>query len=119
MKKKKTVSGFMLTGRLRQSGVTIYQRNGQMVTRTATSYEKRSNTLPQFIQRQKMRHTTALWKLFQYQFSFSLLLLLLAETFGVFQFWYGDNLKGHVVVDALHIVVNAGYEVLVHRLSNL
>ena len=25
--------------------------------------EKRSNTLPQFIQRQKMRHTTALWKM--------------------------------------------------------
>lgn len=66
MKKKKTVSGFMLTGRLRQSGVTIYQRNGQMVTRTATSYEKRSNTLPQFIQRQKMRHTTALWKMLKY-----------------------------------------------------
>ena len=45
MKKRKTASGLMLTGSFRQSGVTIYQRNGKLVTRTATSDEKRSNTL--------------------------------------------------------------------------
>ena len=36
MKKRKTASGLMLTGSFRQSGVTIYQRNGKLVTRTAT-----------------------------------------------------------------------------------
>ena len=66
MKKRKTAPGLMLTGSLRQSGVTIYQRNGKLVTRTATSYEKRSNTLGQFKQRQKMRHTTALWQMLRF-----------------------------------------------------
>ena len=66
MKKRKTASGLMLTGSLRQSGVTVYQRNGKLVTRTATSDEKRSNTLGQFKQRQKMRHTTALWQMMKY-----------------------------------------------------
>jgi len=66
MKKKSSPKGLMLTGSLRRSGVTIYERNGQLVTRTATSYEKRSNTRPQFIQRQKMRHTIALWKMLKY-----------------------------------------------------
>ncbi|MBR6036417.1 MAG: hypothetical protein IKP41_05640 [Bacteroidaceae bacterium] len=66
MKKKRTTTGLMLTGSLRKSGVTIYQRNGQMITRTATSNEKRSNTLPQFVQRQKMRHTIKLWKMLSF-----------------------------------------------------
>lgn len=60
MKQKKTAMA--MTGRLRQSGITIYQRNGQQIIRTATSDEKRSNTLQQFIQRQKMRHAVALWQ---------------------------------------------------------
>ncbi len=55
-----------MTGSLRQSGITIYQRNGQQIIRTATSNEKRSNTLPQFIQRQKMRHSIALWQKLKY-----------------------------------------------------
>lgn len=66
MTKKSSSKGLILTGSLRSSGVTIYMRNGQLVTRTSTSYEKRSNTLSQFIQRQKMRHTTALWKMLRF-----------------------------------------------------
>ena len=66
MKKKSSPKGLMLTGSLRRSGVTIYERNGQLVTRTATSYEKHSNTRQQFIQRQKMRHTIALWKMLKF-----------------------------------------------------
>jgi hypothetical protein len=66
MKKNGLPKGLILTGSLRRSGVTIYERNGQLVTRTATSDEKRSNTRPQFIQRQKMRHTMALWKMLKY-----------------------------------------------------
>ena len=66
MTKKSSSKGLILTGSLRSSGVTIYKRNGQLVTRTSTSYEKRSNTLSQFIQRQKMRHTIALWKMLRF-----------------------------------------------------
>ena len=49
--------------RVRLAGMTFYLRNGQLVGRASSTHEKRSNTLPQFIQRQKMRHTTALWKM--------------------------------------------------------
>ena len=62
MKKKSTSKGLMLIGSLRKAGVTTYMKQGRMITRVSSSEEKRSNTLPQFIQRQKMRHTTALWK---------------------------------------------------------
>jgi hypothetical protein len=61
--KKKTATGLLLKGSLRKSGVTIYERQGKLVTRTATSDMKRCNTLGQFKQRQKMRHTIALWKM--------------------------------------------------------
>ena len=63
MKKKSTSKGLMLIGSLRKSGVTTYMKQGKMITRVSTSNERRSNTLPQFVQRQKMRHTTALWKM--------------------------------------------------------
>ena len=63
MKKKSTGKGLMLIGSLRTSGITVYQRQGQMVTRSSHSYERRSNTLPQFVQRQKMRHSVELWKM--------------------------------------------------------
>ena len=66
MQKKSTPKGLMLTGSLRKSGVTMYQRGGKVIVRTATSIEKRSNTLGQFIQRQKMRHTIALWKMLSF-----------------------------------------------------
>ena len=52
----------MFTGRMPKSGVTVYYRNGVLVTRTAHSKEKRSNTNQQFVQRQRMRHSIALWK---------------------------------------------------------
>ncbi len=66
MKKKKTATGLTVTGSLRQSGITIYQRNGQVIVRTATSDEKRSNTRSQFIRRQKMRHAVALWQMLRF-----------------------------------------------------
>lgn len=63
MNKKGTGKGVMIIGRMNKAGVTVYLRQGQMVTRTSHSVEKRSNTLPQFVYRQKMRHTMALWKM--------------------------------------------------------
>ena len=58
--------GLLIPQSLRIDGITYYQRGGQLIGRTSASREKRSNTLPQFIQRQKMRHTTALWKMLRY-----------------------------------------------------
>ena len=67
MKKQNTTSkGLMLVGSLRTSGVTVYMKQGRLITRSSNSNEKRSNTLPQFIQRQKMRHSVQLWKMLKY-----------------------------------------------------
>lgn len=66
MSKKSTSKGLMLIGSLRKAGVTTYMKQGKMITRVSNSDERRSNTLPQFVQRQKMRHTIALWKTLKY-----------------------------------------------------
>ena len=58
--------GMTIPKRMRIAGITFYLRNGQLVGRESSTHEKRSNTLPQFIQRQKMRHTTALWKMLRF-----------------------------------------------------
>lgn len=44
------------------TGKTRYVRLGTIVERPATSNERRSNTRQQFEQRQRMRHSIALWK---------------------------------------------------------
>ena len=67
MKKKDSGGlGMTIPKRMRIAGMTFYLRNGQVVGRESSTHEKRSNTLPQFIQRQKMRHTTALWKMLRF-----------------------------------------------------
>ena len=66
VKMKKSGLGLVIPKTLRIGGVTFYQRGGQVIGRVSESREKRSNTLAQFIQRQKMRHTTALWKMLRY-----------------------------------------------------
>lgn len=66
MKRKGTGKGLMAVGSLRKDGITTYMKRGQLIIRSANSMERRSNTLPQFIQRQKMRHSVALWKLLKY-----------------------------------------------------
>ena len=66
MKRKGTGKGLMVVGSLRQDGITTYMKQGRMIVRSANSMERRSNTLPQFIQRQKMRHSVALWRMMKY-----------------------------------------------------
>jgi len=61
MAKNRTSKGLMLIGSLRTSGITVYMKQGKMITRSSTSRKSGSNTLPQFIQRQKQRHAVALW----------------------------------------------------------
>ena len=64
MKKKTTTSkGLMMICSLRTIGITTYLKQGKVITRSAHSNMKRSNTLPQFIQRMKMRHSVQLWKM--------------------------------------------------------
>ena len=60
MKHSKT-KGLVMIGSLRSAGLTTYMRQGKVVTRVSQSDERRSNTLAQFRQRQRMRHTLALW----------------------------------------------------------
>lgn len=62
MGKNSTSKGLMLVGSLRTSGITTYLKQGKLIIRPSNSDEKRSNTLAQFMQRQKMRHSVALWK---------------------------------------------------------
>ena len=66
MKKKSTSKGLMMVGSLRTSGITTYMKQGKLITRSSNSYQKRSNTMPQFVQRQKMRHSVQLWKMLKF-----------------------------------------------------
>ena len=63
MKAKNIGLGLVIPNKLKMAGVTFYKRQGQVVGRVSKPKDYSSNTLPQFIQRQKMRHTTALWKM--------------------------------------------------------
>ena len=64
--KTKGGRGLLIVGSLRKDGITTYLRQGKMVVRSSTSMEKRSNTLGQFVQRQKMRHAVALWRMLRF-----------------------------------------------------
>ena len=56
----------MMVGSLRTSGITTYMKQGKQITRSSNSNQKRSNTMPQFVQRQKMRHSVSLWMMLKY-----------------------------------------------------
>ena len=62
MKIKHPFIGVEIIGKIPSLGVTKYIRNGTVVTRVSTSEGRRSNTRGQFLQRQRMRHSIALWK---------------------------------------------------------
>ena len=66
MKRKYQPKGIFFCGSLRKAGITVYQKQGQMIARTAHSNQRRSCTRNQFIQRQRMRHTIALWQMIEY-----------------------------------------------------
>lgn len=66
MKAKNIGLGLVIPNKLKLAGVTFYKRQGQVVGRVSKPKKYHCNTLPQFIQRQKMRHTTALWKMLKF-----------------------------------------------------
>jgi len=59
---KRQSKGLSLIGRLPQSGITVYEKQGKTIVRTAhNSSRPRRCTLKQFVQRQRMRHSVTLW----------------------------------------------------------
>ena len=62
-KKESKGMGMMIPRKVRMAGTTFYLRNGQVVGRPSTMHMKHTCTLPQFLRRQNMRHTIALWKM--------------------------------------------------------
>ena len=66
MASKNKVNGVIITGRMKQSGITLYLRNGEVVTRPAMSYQPKRRTRKQFIARQQMLHSTRLWSMLKH-----------------------------------------------------
>ena len=50
-----------MIGRLPQAGFTFYEKQGKRIMRVAHNNKQHRCTLKQFIQRQRMRHSIALW----------------------------------------------------------
>ena len=55
--------GIVIPRKLRFGGTTLFLRQGQVVSYPSKRGEEKTFTLQQFKQRQKMRHSTALWKM--------------------------------------------------------
>lgn len=60
------IQGLTITGRLKESGITLYTRNGRTVARTALSHQPNRRTRKQFIARQQMLHSTRLWTILKW-----------------------------------------------------
>ena len=54
--------GVYLNGSLKVDGVTFYTRKGKTIMRSAFSEQPNRRTRKQFVARQRMTHTTSLWK---------------------------------------------------------
>ena len=59
---KNNILGF--TGRIRGAGVTFYRRGGKTYARVSTRTVPNSQSVKQFKNRERMRHSIALWKSF-------------------------------------------------------
>ena len=59
---KNNTLGF--TGRIRGAGVTFFRRGGKTYARVSTRTAPNSQSVKQFKNREKMRHSIALWKSF-------------------------------------------------------
>lgn len=59
---KNNMLGF--TGRIRGAGVTFFRRGGKTYARTSTRTAPNKQSVKQFINREKMQHTIALWHCF-------------------------------------------------------
>ena len=59
--KKKQQTGLSMIGRSPKAGFIIYEKQGKRILRVAHNNKQHHCTLKQFIQRQRMRHSIALW----------------------------------------------------------
>ena len=60
------IKGLTITGRLKESGITLYIRNGKTVARTASSYQPKRRTRKQFVARQQLSHSCRIWSRLKY-----------------------------------------------------
>ena len=58
---KKKPMGLLINGSLKQSGVSFYLRNGEMIARSAHSQQPKRRTRAQFVARQQLTHACRLW----------------------------------------------------------
>lgn len=63
---KNNTLGF--TGRIRGAGVTFFRRGGKTYARVSTRTAPNMQSVKQFINREKMRHSIALWRCFYYPY---------------------------------------------------
>lgn len=59
-------TGIKFEGSLRTDGITFYQKQGKTIMRSSSRSKSRGFTMKQFVQRQRMRHTVALWRQLEY-----------------------------------------------------
>ena len=59
-------NGLNFTGRIKKSGITIYNRNEKTIARTATSYQPKRRTRKQFVARQQLSHSSRLWTIMKW-----------------------------------------------------
>ena len=62
MAKKQQAKGVDIIGKIPALKITQYYRDGEIVTRKSYSKKRSGNTLKQFNQQQRQRHSIALWK---------------------------------------------------------
>lgn len=62
---KQKPMGLLINGSLKQSGITFYLRDGQMIARSAYSHQPKRRTRAQFIARQQLAHSCRLWTQFK------------------------------------------------------
>lgn len=63
---KDNIKGLTITGRLKESGITLYTRNGRTIARTASSMQPKRRTHKQFVARQQLSHSSRLWVMLKY-----------------------------------------------------
>lgn len=63
---KDNIKGLNITGRLKESGITLYVRNGKTIARTASSCQPKRRTRKQFETRQQLSHSSRLWTMLKW-----------------------------------------------------
>ena len=60
------INGLSITGRLKESGITLYIRKGKTIVRSASSKQPKRRTRKQFVARQQLSHSCRLWDTYKW-----------------------------------------------------